>query len=341
MWAGCVHSILSIFGAILFLRLPWAVGQAGVLGTLLIFALAGLTITLTVMSIAAISTNGNMKGGGAYYMISRALGPEFGGAVGLVFFAANTLGITFYLIAFASEIHSIIGGGHWMVTLYASSALFLLLLVGLGGAGIFAKLNFLVAICLVVSIIAALASFVFGEENAATGYTGFSADTFSENFSFGFTGSLSFFQVFVVVFPAMTGVMAGANMSGDLQDPGRSIGYGTMSAVVTALIVYTALLFVIGATTERSQLQTNYNIMQDVCFYKAFVAVGVVSSTVSSAMGNLVGSGRILQALARDNLFPCLTVFGWGSKKGASRAHSLTCVAVKRRELTVFGCVAR
>lgn len=318
--------ILSIFGAILFLRLPWAVGQAGVLGTLLIFALAGLTITLTVMSIAAISTNGNMKGGGAYYMISRALGPEFGGAVGLVFFAANTLGITFYLIAFASEIHSIIGGGHWMVTLYASSALFLLLLVGLGGAGIFAKLNFLVAICLVVSIIAALASFVFGEENAATGYTGFSADTFSENFSFGFTGSLSFFQVFVVVFPAMTGVMAGANMSGDLQDPGRSIGYGTMSAVVTALIVYTILLFVIGATTERSQLQTNYNIMQDVCFYKAFVAVGVVSSTVSSAMGNLVGSGRILQALARDNLFPCLTVFGWGSKKGDEPRVAVVCV---------------
>lgn len=89
-----------------------------------------------------------------------------------------------------------------------------------------------------------------------------------------------------------------------------------MSAVFTALVVYTILLFVIGATVDRSALVGNYNIMQDVCFSPAFVAVGVVSSTISSAMGNLVGSGRILQALARDNLFPCLTVFGWGSKKG-------------------------
>jgi len=320
----CVDSILSIFGAILFLRLPWSIGQAGVLGALLLFALAGITIILTVMSIAAISTNGNMKGGGAYYMISRALGPEFGGAVGLVFFAANTLGITFYLIAFASEIHSMVGGGHWMVTLYASGALFLLLLVGLGGANIFAKLNFFVASCLTVSIVAALASFLFGKKGES-GYTGFSGETFSNNFDFGFTDGYSFFSVFVVVFPAMTGVMAGANMSGDLKDPGHSIGYGTMAAVFTALVVYTILLLVIGATVERDELRSNYNVMQDICFYRAFVAVGVICSTVSSAMGNLVGSGRILQALARDNLFPCLTIFGWGSKKGDEPRVAVLC----------------
>lgn len=154
--ACCVSpiSILGIFGAILFLRLPWAVGQAGILGTLLIFLLAGVTVILTVnimpllhlcnqpnqththsprslfqvMSIAAISTNGTMKGGGAYYMISRAIGPEFGGAVGLVFFAANSVGITFYLIAFAEELGTVTGdSSSWAIIMYASIALIVLL----------------------------------------------------------------------------------------------------------------------------------------------------------------------------------------------------------------------
>ena len=98
--------MLCIFGAILFLRLSWAVGQAGWLGVLLMIAIAGMTVTLTTLSIAAISTNGTMGGGGAYYMISRSLGPEFGGAVGIVFYLANAIGVSFYLVAFADNVYS-------------------------------------------------------------------------------------------------------------------------------------------------------------------------------------------------------------------------------------------
>lgn len=77
-----IPCMLSIIGAILFLRLGWSVGQAGVIGAVLTYSLATLTVVLTTLSIAAISTNGSVGGGGAYYMISRTLGPEFGGAVG-------------------------------------------------------------------------------------------------------------------------------------------------------------------------------------------------------------------------------------------------------------------
>src|SRR5690554_1654160 len=94
----------SIFGAILFIRLGWAVGQAGFWGTLSIFAVAGVTVTLTALSVSAISTNGAMKGGGAYFMISRSLGPEFGGSVGLVFYLANAVAVTFYMTAFAENV---------------------------------------------------------------------------------------------------------------------------------------------------------------------------------------------------------------------------------------------
>jgi len=127
---------------------------------------------------------------------------------------------------------------------------------------------------------------------------------------------MSFFSVFIVIFPAVTGFMAGANMSGDLEDPGKSIGSGTLAALASTLSVYGILIFVIGATVQRATLTSNYNIMQDVCFVKPIITVGVLASTISSGLGNLVSSGRILQALARDNVFPFLAPFKFGTKKG-------------------------
>ena len=63
---------LNIMGIILFLRFGWSVGQAGVLGTIAILAVAEIMAVLTVLSFSAIVTNGNMAGGGSYFMISRS-----------------------------------------------------------------------------------------------------------------------------------------------------------------------------------------------------------------------------------------------------------------------------
>ena len=316
--------ILSIFGAILFLRLPWAVGQAGVLGALLTFGVGALVVTLTALSVAAISTNGTVKGGGAYFMISRALGVEFGGAVGVCFFLASSIGVTFYLIALATELNSLIPwrqGDAWTIKLYALGSLTVLLLISLAGAKYFTKFNAVVAVALGASILASAASFLAGVSDTA-GYTGPSLSTLRENLSFQYavdpsTGQqMSFFSVLIVIFPAMTGVMAGANMSGDLARPGESIGTGTLLALAVSISVYFVLIVLIGCSVKAETLVNNYNVMQDVGFNPAFTAVGLICSTVSSALGSLVGAGRVLQALARDNLFPALKPFAWGTKSG-------------------------
>jgi len=100
-WDGVyANSLLNIFGVILFLRLGWVVGQAGIVGAIAIELLATSVTTLTTMSMSAIATNGKVKGGGAYYMISRSLGPATGGAIGILFYLGLSVAIAMYCIGF-------------------------------------------------------------------------------------------------------------------------------------------------------------------------------------------------------------------------------------------------
>ncbi|XP_006876963.1 PREDICTED: solute carrier family 12 member 7 [Chrysochloris asiatica] len=95
VYLPCLQNIL---GVILFLRLTWIVGVAGVLESLLIVSLCCTCTTLTAISMSAIATNGVVPAGGSYYMISRSLGPEFGGAVGLCFYLGTTFAGAMYIL---------------------------------------------------------------------------------------------------------------------------------------------------------------------------------------------------------------------------------------------------
>lgn len=81
---GCyIPCLLNILGAPLFLFVGFAVGMMGWVGALGLFFFSELIAYLTITSFSALVTNGQMKGGGAYYMISRSLGPAFGGSSGM------------------------------------------------------------------------------------------------------------------------------------------------------------------------------------------------------------------------------------------------------------------
>uniref|UniRef100_A0A3B4BJH4 Uncharacterized protein n=1 Tax=Periophthalmus magnuspinnatus TaxID=409849 RepID=A0A3B4BJH4_9GOBI len=90
--------IQNIFGVILFLRMTWMVGIGGVLGSFIIVFMCCSTTMLTAISMSAIATNGVVPAGGSYYMISRSLGPEFGGAVGICFYLGTTFAGAMYIL---------------------------------------------------------------------------------------------------------------------------------------------------------------------------------------------------------------------------------------------------
>ncbi|XP_050432923.1 solute carrier family 12 member 4 isoform X1 [Adelges cooleyi] len=95
VYLPCVQ---NIFGVILFIRLSWVVGTAGAIyGFGIVFTCCCVTM-LTAISMSAIATNGVVPAGGPYYLISRSLGPECGGAVGMLFYTGITLAASMYII---------------------------------------------------------------------------------------------------------------------------------------------------------------------------------------------------------------------------------------------------
>jgi potassium/chloride transporter 4/5/6 len=95
--------------------MTWIVGTAGAVEGFFVVFLGCCVTMLTAISMAAIATNGVVPGGGSYFMISRALGPEFGGAVGILFYLATTVAGAMYIIGaveimMVSEKKTLVGG---------------------------------------------------------------------------------------------------------------------------------------------------------------------------------------------------------------------------------------
>ncbi len=211
-------SLSTILGAILFLRFGYAVGNVGLLGTLLIIAVGHMVTIPTAMAISEIATNQRVEGGGEYYIISRSFGIIIGAAIGVALFLARAVSVAFYLIAFAAAFAPLIA---WLQQRYALpvSDLRFVSVPALGvltviilkkGADLGMKVLYVVAGTLVVS----LAMFFLGEPETAT-TNGFTALIRTVD------DPAPLFLVFAIVFPAFTGMTAGV---GEPLDPARDDG---------------------------------------------------------------------------------------------------------------------
>jgi amino acid transporter len=206
-------NVLTILGVIMFLRFGQITGQAGVAHALLILVAAKLITSLTAVSLSAIATNTRVKAGGAYYLISRSLGVEFGGGIALVFYLAQAISVAMYVIGFAEAVVAIFpqaGFSERTIATVANAAVFITVIIG---AGWTIKIQYGILGVLALSLL----SFALG----AAG--GFSMERLVTNTLPAYTGGQNLLTMFALFFPAATGIMAGANMSGDLKDPGKSL----------------------------------------------------------------------------------------------------------------------
>ena len=98
---------------------------------------------------SAICTNGTILSGGAYYIISRALGPSIGGSVGVLFSLGNMVAVSMYLIGFAETLVENLGGPVITnsfvgdVRIFSNCVLVFALILALVGLKYVIKANFL------------------------------------------------------------------------------------------------------------------------------------------------------------------------------------------------------
>ncbi len=296
-------SLLTILGVIMFLRFNTVVGYAGLWNALVILAGAKAITLITALSISSISTNMRVKGGGAYYLISRSLGPEFGGVIAIFFFIAQAVAVTLYVVGFTEAIFSAFPGislPFRHVATLTNIAVFACVYIG---AGWTIRVQYGILAVLALSIL----SFFVGAG------MGFSPEILRANLVPAWTPDFPFFVVFALFFPAVTGIMAGVNMSGDLKEPSRSIPNGTLASIGVAALIYAAIAILLAASVPRTDLLGDGFVMKDRAFSGALIYAGVIAATLSSALGSMMGAPRILQAFARDNIFRSLKGFGRGS----------------------------
>ncbi|MGB3800223.1 MAG: amino acid permease [Lewinella sp.] len=118
--------------------------------------------------------------------------------------------------------------------------------------------------------------------------------------------TLSFFTVFAIIFPAFTGMTAGVGLSGDLQDPGKSIPRGTLAATIGGMVMYLFMAWKLSASAPPEALADTSNlIMADIAWQGWWIIpLGLAAATISSALGSILVAPRTLQAIAADKLFP-------------------------------------
>ncbi len=284
---------LTILGVIMFLRFGAVVGQGGIFHALLIVLAAKVITTLTTLSLSAIATNTRVRAGGAYFLISRSLGVEFGGAIGIVFFLAQAISVSMYVVGFA-EAYVAAFPGAWdpkIVATVTNVGVFVCVFIG---AGWTIKLQYAILGLLVASLVSFYAGAI----------PEMSIETLQANLSPGYVDTENFFTMFALFFPAVTGIMAGANMSGELKNPQKSIPVGTMWAIGVSLVIYLALAYWIARSATPEELVSNYNIMIDRAYWGPAVLAGVLGATFSSALASMVGSSRILQAMGEHRVLP-------------------------------------
>lgn len=308
----------SIIGIILFLRLPQITGEAGLLQTYIIICLGTAVTFLTTLSMNAMCTNGKMSKGGAYFLLSRSLGPATGGALGLLFYMATTISGAMYILGSVETFVVATGFGIGIsgFTIRVLSFLVLIVILSITWVGIsyVSKTSLVFLSVTIVSIFSIFVGMLFSnlrENSLPDGITGLSFSNFAENFNSGYKKDSSFFILLSIFFPACTGIMTGSNRSGDLREPSKSIPKGTLAAQVTTTIGYYVFVFMFACVAKKSALKDdNMIFVAEVAWpFKFLIHAGVIFSSLGAALQNLASSPRLLTAIASDDLIPFLKIF--------------------------------
>jgi solute carrier family 12 (potassium/chloride transporter), member 4/6 len=308
-----------MWGVIIFVRFGWITGQAGVGLALLAVILCAITATLTVSSLSAIATNG-MVGGGTYHLLTKSLGPAWGGSISTIYYVGLTILSTVEIAGFSEIIVNLIvgsgkeftGSDYWdnvVLSMLGLSLIFCLAMIGL------TFLQNLAVIFMVALLLGYVSTFagIFASPNSGSplGVTGIRSATLRANLSPLFAARSSFADVMALAFPCFLGLMSGINQTAHLRNPYKSIPRGTFMAVCTSFGIYALLFIFLGSFAKRDLLISDKMLLINSGWPTKWIAIiGATLVGFGSSMQCLMVAPRMLQAIAKGKILTFLDRLG-------------------------------
>lgn len=338
-WDGVFTScLINVFGVIVFLRAGWMVAQAGVINAVLIILSTVVIALVSVLSAVGICERCRVESGGVYFLIAHTLGSRFGGSLGLLYCFGQAVGCALNVLGFGESMAGLVGlqGNKWAIRGFAAAAVLLLGVINVAGVKWVIKLQFALLIVLLLSALDFMVGSFIGED-PAHGFDGWISGNMEKNLWPDYHSGYTWFTVFGVFFPTVTGVLSGINMSGDLRAPSTDIPNGTLAAFGTSTFLYLVFALFLGATCQRSVLLTDYMIAVKVSAFQFLLLAGIYVSSMSSCLGAMYGTPRVLQSIANENVIPGIEILGKGRGPNKVPLYSMAVVATVTITFIIVG----
>ncbi|KAH8373677.1 hypothetical protein KR200_011762 [Drosophila serrata] len=337
-WDGVFTScLINVFGVIVFLRSGWIVAQAGILNAVLIIFCTVVIALVSVLSAIGICERCRVESGGVYFLIAHTLGSRFGGALGLLYCFGQAVGCALNVMGFGESMAGLVGleGNKWAIRGFATAAVLLLGCINVAGVKWVIKLQFILLMILLISALDFMVGSFITEDNH--GVDGWVTGNFVENLWPKYEDGYSWFRVFGVFFPTVTGVLSGINMSGDLRAPSTDIPNGTLAAFGTSTFLYLVFVLFLGATCQRPILYTDFMISVKVSAVHFLLLAGIYVSSMSSCLGAMYGTPRVLQSIAKESVIPGIDVLGKGRGPNKVPLYAMAIVALVTVTFIIVG----
>lgn len=321
--------MVNIFGVIVFLRSGWIVGQAGILHSIMVIICSVGIALISVLSAIGIVERIRVETGGVYFLIANTLGSRFGGSLGLLYCFGQAVGCALNVLGFGESMAGLIGfaGNAWAIRGFAAAAVILLGTINVAGVKWVVKLQFVLLIILLLSALDFMVGSFITDESG-DGFEGWGSGNFAKNLWPEYEEKITWFTVFGVFFPTITGVLSGINMSGDLRAPTTDIPNGTLAALSTSTFLYMVFMIFLGATVKRPVLLTDFMIASHVSAISFLLLAGVYVSSMSSCLGAMYGTPRVLQSIANESVIPGMGKLGAGRGPNKVPLNAMGIVAI-------------
>ena len=337
----------NMWGVLIFLRFFYVVGHAGVWQALMIVFVSFLSSLCTTMSLSAMATNGPVEAGGAYYIISRALGHKLGGAVGTTYFLGLSLLAVLEVLGAVEVMLSVeptldmgmpAEGAVRVWAIVLTSALGAMVW---GGMQLVSKLGLFFAAVVGLTLMSYYAGLIAAPlPGVSPSVTGLSTETLRDNWGPGYTDGVTFSDVLSVFFPCFTGILSGANRANSLKSPATSIPWGTLAAITISLAMYASYMIMWGAVADREYLKggpsavygasssyrrsllaggggDSMGVVNEIAWPEALpTQIGIIIASLSQALQCLISAPRVLNAIAVDGTVPFLARAAFVDDKG-------------------------